>query len=305
MKGPTRSRVLSRVSRSVGHGYSPKVRSGEAQPTESADAGAQAGVQLTLPARAENVAVVRHALAGLAAAFDMHPDAIADLKTVVTEACMNVVVHAYDDGGPLEVRAWPEDDELAIAVRDYGSGIRPRVDADEDSLRLGLPLIAALSESFEISGSPGRGTEVVMRLALEPDGSGPADERSIEVLRETRVRVPAGELAAPVLSRVIGMYAARADFTVDRLSDAILLSDAISSQEPGEFPDATAQVEITELDSAFSVRLGPLREGAGERLLKRMRIPELGASLEGLADEMSVQSDDTGEFVVMRIARPD
>jgi hypothetical protein len=36
-----------------------------------------------------------------------------------------------------------------------------------------------------------------------------------------------------------------------------------------------------------------------------MRIPELGASLEGLADEMSVQSDDTGEFVVMRIARPD
>jgi anti-sigma regulatory factor (Ser/Thr protein kinase) len=283
------------------------VASGEAQPTQAEDvAGDRPGVFLTLPARAENVAIVRHALAGLAAAFDMDPDAIADLKTVVTEACMNVVAHAYDEpGGPLEVRAWPDDGHLAIAVRDFGSGIRPRVDAAEASLRLGLPLIAALSASFEISGSPGRGTEVVMRLALEPNGAVQPADRSVDALEETRVRVPAGDLAAPILSRVIGMYAARADFTVDRLSDAILLSDAISSQGPDEFPDETAQVEITELDAAFRVRLGPLRDGGGERLLDRMRIPELGASLEGLADEMAVESDSAGEFLVMRIARPD
>jgi serine/threonine-protein kinase RsbW len=266
------------------------------------------GVQLTVPSKAENVAIVRHALAGLAAALDMDTEAVADLKTVVTEACMNVVVHAYEDGdGPLEVNAWLDEPDLAVAVRDYGTGIRPRADPEVDNLRLGLPLIAALSKSFEISGSPGVGTEVVMRLPLAPsNGAGEATERPREVSRETRLRVPAGELVAPVLSRVIGMYAARADFTVDRLSDAILLSDAISAQRPDEFPDATAEVAIRDDEGgSFTVRLGPLREGGGERLLSRMRIPELGASLEALADEMSVQAGESGEFVVMRIARPD
>ena len=50
---------------------------------------------MLLPARAENVAVVRHALAGLAEEIGMDEAGIADLKTVVTEACMNVVAHAY------------------------------------------------------------------------------------------------------------------------------------------------------------------------------------------------------------------
>jgi serine/threonine-protein kinase RsbW len=284
------------------------VGSGEPQPTDlEDDATAEGGrVQLTVPARAENVAIVRHALAGLAAALDMDPHTIADLKTVVTEACMNVVVHAYEgEAGPLEVRAWPDGPDLAVAVRDYGAGIHPRADPEIESLRLGLPLIAALSRSFEISGSPGTGTEVVMRLRLAPDSPAKPPERPFEVPRETRLRVPAGELVAPVLSRIVGMYAARADFSVDRLSDAILLSDAISVQEPGHFPDATAQVAISEEDSGFTVRLGPLLEGAGEELLRRMRIPELGASLERLADEMSVESAEQGELLVMRIARPE
>lgn len=282
------------------------VEAGEAQSSDpSVPTGLDAGVQLTLPAKAENVAIVRHALAGLAAAYAMEPDAIADLKTVVTEACMNVVVHAYRDDGPLEVHAWPEDDQLAVAVRDYGVGIRPRAEPDRESLRLGLSLIAALSASVEVRGASGGGTQVVMRIALSPNGEGAPDEAPVEVPGDTRLRVEAGELVAPILSRVIGMYAARADFSVDRLSDAILLSDAISSHEPDEFPDGTAQVAITEGEGAFTVRLGPLRSGGGKRLIDQMRIPELGASLEGLADEMSVQSEADGEFLVMTVARPE
>jgi serine/threonine-protein kinase RsbW len=267
--------------------------------------GDEGGVQLTLPARAENVAIVRHALAGLAAAMEMAPEAIADLKTVVTEACMNVVVHAYEgDEGPLEVSAWREKRRMAVAVRDYGTGIRPRADPDAESLRLGLPLIAALSESFAITGSPGKGTEVTIRLPLSPNGTGEHATQVVEIDRETRLRVPAGDLVAPVLSRVIGMFAARADFSVDRLSDAILLSDAISANGPEAFPDGTAQIEIAEADGEFTVRLGPLQSGQGRALVERMRIPELGASLEGLADEMSVEAGDAGEFLAMRIARP-
>ena len=55
------------------------------------------GIQMSLPAKAENVAVVRHAIAGLAERIGMDEPSIADLKTVVTEACMNVVVHAYPE----------------------------------------------------------------------------------------------------------------------------------------------------------------------------------------------------------------
>src|SRR6476661_8589359 len=96
----------------------------------------RSGLQMSLPARAENVAVVRHALAGLADQIGMDEPGIADLKTVVTEACMNVVVHAYpaEEPGLLEVEAVPELDGLTVLVRDYGMGIRPRPDVDRPSL---------------------------------------------------------------------------------------------------------------------------------------------------------------------------
>jgi serine/threonine-protein kinase RsbW len=266
----------------------------------------ESSVQLTVPARAENVAVVRHAFAGLAAAMEMDPETIADLKTIVTEACMNVVVHAYEGkDGPLEVRAWPEEDEFVIAVRDYGNGVRPLVDPRCESLRLGFPLIAALSLSFEISGAPGHGTEVTMRVPLGTNGLAASEPPSTSVpLSETQLRVPAGDLVAPVLSRVVAMYAARADFSVDRLSDAILLSDAISANGPDEFLDGTARIAIAEEEGAFVVRIGPLEAGAGQRLRDGMKIPELDASLEGLADEIRVEETGDGELVVMRVANP-
>jgi serine/threonine-protein kinase RsbW len=262
-------------------------------------------VQLTVPALAENVAIVRHALAGLAAALEMEADAIADLKTVVTEACMNVVVHAYEeDGGPLEVRAWPEEGYLAVSVRDYGVGIRPRAEPERVSLRLGLALIAALATTFSISSKPGEGTEVLMRLPLVPEQAREREDARVEPAEGTRVRMPAGDLMAPVLSRIIGMHAARADFSVDRLSDAILLSDAVSYQDAADFPESIAEVQVTESDGAFAIRVGPLRDGGGERLLRRMQIPEIGASLEGLADDVSIESDGKGEFLVLTISQP-
>ena len=72
---------------------------------------------------------------------------------------MNVVVHAYEDGeGPIEVTATRAGENLEIIVRDEGAGFRPRPGGPRrGGLRLGLPLIAALSDGFEITGGPGRG----------------------------------------------------------------------------------------------------------------------------------------------------
>ena len=74
-------------------------------------------LDLTLPARAENVIVVRQAIAGLGEALGMPDERVDDLKTVVTEACNNVVVHAYDGGpGPMTISA-SADDELESRSR--------------------------------------------------------------------------------------------------------------------------------------------------------------------------------------------
>ena len=59
--------------------------------------GMSAAVSLRLPARPENVAVVRQALTGLGDAFDLDADLLGDIKTAVTEACNNVVLHAYEE----------------------------------------------------------------------------------------------------------------------------------------------------------------------------------------------------------------
>ncbi|MDX6582116.1 MAG: serine/threonine-protein kinase RsbW [Solirubrobacterales bacterium] len=265
---------------------------------------AEARVEFSVPARAGNVPLIRHALAGLAEALEMEPSEVADLKTVVTEACMNVVVHAYgeQENGVLEVDAWPEDSCLVVSVRDYGAGIRPLADVEHRSLRLGLPLIAALTQSFEVSGSPGHGTVVKMRVPFAPNGNGAAVVP--DAGEEARIALPAGELLAPILSRVISMFATRADFSVDELSDAVLLSDALSAGDRDRFPDGTARLTVSEQAGSFELRVGPLDQGGGKRLLDGMRIPTLDASLESLADEVRIDPEGDGEVLAIRLGRP-
>lgn len=125
-------------------------------------------LELTLPARAENVAVVRHAFGGLGDALDIGDQVLSDIKLAVTEACTNVVVHAYDDdNGPLAVAATLRADRLTVVVRDTGRGIVPR--PDSPGLGLGLPLIATLAESLELGTGANDETEVRMIFRLYDD----------------------------------------------------------------------------------------------------------------------------------------
>jgi anti-sigma regulatory factor (Ser/Thr protein kinase) len=121
-------------------------------------------VRLDLPARPEGVGVVRQALVGVADGLAIDGAVLADAKMAVTEACTNAVVHAYgDDIGRLGVEMFADDEALTVVVRDAGSGIKPRIDrTGSTALGLGLPLIAALSDAFEVRGGPGAGTEVRM-----------------------------------------------------------------------------------------------------------------------------------------------
>ncbi len=261
---------------------------------------------MALPARAENVAVVRHALAGLGEQLGMDEASLADLKTVVTEAAMNVVVHAYpeDSEGPLEVDAFPEDEGLTIEIRDRGMGIRPRPDVDRPSLRIGLTLIAALSASFEIRGGSNRGTAIRMHLRLRSDEEDPIEPPRRELPSPppaTEVRIGPPELVEAVLARVLGALAARQEIGVDRLSDAMLLSDAIAAAAPAGFADGHVALSLADRSGGVVLRVGPMMEGGAQRLRDSLDLPDVG-SLALLADDLRIERDEAGEHLVVSIA---
>ncbi|MGB7588132.1 MAG: ATP-binding protein [Solirubrobacterales bacterium] len=261
------------------------------------------GLQMALPARPENVAIVRHVLAGLAETLGMDEAGLADLKTVVTEACMNVVVHAYEgDPGPLSVDARPNADGLIVVVRDEGVGIRPQADVARPSLRLGLSLIAALSSSFSISGGLDCGTEITMSLPLRGGGArgtGPPNTIQSVLPHRTEVVIDRHELLGPVLSRVVGVLAARHDLPVDRMSDAVLVTDAIAAAAPARFSDGRVKLDLDDREEGIELRLGPMEVGGAAQVRKELQLPGVGGSLEALADELAVEELDDGEYLVI------
>jgi len=121
----------------------------------------ESDIRLTLPARAENVALVRHVLGALGEALDLPPAVTDDMRLAVTEACTNVVRHAYSgDDGTIDVVVRPTGRELEVVVADAGRGIGPSPDTAGPGL--GLPLIAALADSLEIERSASAGSRLVM-----------------------------------------------------------------------------------------------------------------------------------------------
>ena len=124
-------------------------------------------VCLNLSNRAENVLVVRQALTGVGETLGLDAIETNDLNTAVTEACNNVVLHAYEgEEGPLEVEVYALSGGIAVVVRDHGRGIRPRSGGDEEvHPGIGLPVIQALTRRVQFRDlSPG-GTEVRMEFA--------------------------------------------------------------------------------------------------------------------------------------------
>jgi Histidine kinase-like ATPase domain len=236
----------------------------------------------------------------------MDEASLADLKTVVTEACMNVVVHAYAgmEAGPLEVEADGDRDGLTVVIRDHGTGIRPRPDVERPSLRIGLTLIAALSSSFEIKGGADKGTEIRMHVPLSARENGAKAGSTFAVAAddETRIRVGPPEIVGPVLSRALSALAARQDISVDRLSDTMLLSDAISARAPQGFTDGHVSLRIAELPEGIELKVGPMTHGGAERLRASFELPEVGGSLEALTDELRVEEGDEGEYLVVGIS---
>jgi anti-sigma regulatory factor (Ser/Thr protein kinase) len=125
-------------------------------------------VRLNLPARPENVAVVRHVLGAFAEALHLPLEVVEDMRLAVTEACTNVVRHAYGgrEPGPLEIIIRPDGDVFEVIVSDEGRGIGPSPDTAGPGL--GLPLIAALADGLEIQHAPRAGSRLAMSFVCRP-----------------------------------------------------------------------------------------------------------------------------------------
>jgi serine/threonine-protein kinase RsbW len=255
----------------------------------------KADVRLSLPALPENVPLVRQALAGLADELGIDPARASDMKIALTEACTNAVMHAYGEQvGPLEVVMETNRGRLELAVRDRGHGMRPLPSESEGPpLGFGLALIASLSDEFGIVGGR-HGTEV--RIAFFLDGITDAPPLVVQ-LPETApptsecimLSLTSGDHAGAVLGRVVSLVAARADFSIDRLSDAQIVSDAIAGAAGAHTVDGSLRVGIEEHANGFDLIVGPLVAGGGDSLVRATQLPGLGGLLERLADRLDVE----------------
>lgn len=128
------------------------------------DLPALSNLRLVLPARAENVALVRHTVAAAAEERGLPPHMVEDMRLAVTEACTNVVRHAYTDEGDMEVSVELTGRGMRVVVEDQGRGIGQSTDSEGPGL--GLRVIAALVSELEIERGRARGSRVSMRFAI-------------------------------------------------------------------------------------------------------------------------------------------
>jgi serine/threonine-protein kinase RsbW len=269
-------------------------------------------VRLTLSNKPENVLLVREMLTGVAEMVDLDGSDLNDIRTAVTEACNNVVLHAYEgDEGPLEVEVYGgARSALEVVVRDRGTGIRPRIrDARETALGIGLAVIQALVRRVEFRDSSGGGTEVRMEFAAPSaralrtlgNGSEAHDEITPAQLPTTTglTIVPAG-LAGTVLPRVLTVLAARAHFSADRISDAQLLADALVAHVRESVRDRPLAVSVAVQARQLELHIGPLRQGSARGIVESA-VDGLGPVIERLADNHRVSSDGSSETLALKL----
>ena len=260
--------------------------------TVELDLGAQeAGSSIRLPARESGVAVVRQFVTGMGNMLHLDEHACEDLKLAATEACTNAVLHAYPDGsGPMEVQVdTAEGEDLVVVVRDHGRGPPSGDVLDDDHEGYGLSLIEAVSDELRLDPVEGGGTAVRMRFRHA---------------RETPEE-PLDAVHSPVLRRVIALMAAHAGFSMDRLSDAVLVAETLAAHPPDHATNGVVRVAIDDEGSAVVMRVGPLVDGGAAALLESSRLPAYGPVLEHLADgvEADTSQADMGEYLVVRLAR--
>lgn len=275
-------------------------------------------VRLELTSRPEAARLVRSMSSAAAAALGFDSELLADVNTAVTEACNNVILHAYGDGtGPMSVELRSGEGGVEVRVCDQGDGIRHTM-PDRDGLKVGLALMSAVADRAEFINVPDGGTEV--RLAFRP----PAGRRissSSDARRNTDgssawqaelhsglngdvvLTVSPVALLGPVLGRIGRALAPSAGFSLQRCYDVFLLSDAIGAHAERAATSASISVALGAHDRRLEFALAPLRVGTSVSL-EQDGSPSLGDTLAGLTEELAFVTRDGHETLQVSMRDP-
>ncbi len=133
-------------------------------------------VKLEFPGKSVNEAFARSCAACFAAQLDPTLEELGDLKTAVSEAVTNAIVHAYphEVGKVLMKLRILEDNVLEVTVRDWGCGI-PDVEkameplyttGGEERSGMGFSIMECFTDSLRVRSKPGKGTTVILRKRI-------------------------------------------------------------------------------------------------------------------------------------------
>jgi anti-sigma regulatory factor (Ser/Thr protein kinase) len=274
-------------------------------------------LRLTLSNRSENVSLVRDVLAGLAAAIELDQRALDDIKAAVTEACNNVVLHAYRRGeGPLEVELYTDTGAIVVVVRDAGVGIGTRLQSGEESgLGIGLRMIRALVDSVEFQAAgaaPGRegsaGTEVRMKFGvagarplegLQGDGSfEPSATAARELGSTLAMTLAPARLAATVLPRLLSLVAVRAQLSSDCVSDAQRVAIALGRYVEQSGNGGQVSIGIRTGPHGLELRVAPVPTDVAKDL-----VADAGEDGQGpvIASLGAPEATGNGQTLVLRL----
>ena len=133
---------------------------------------------LEFDSRSQNEGFVRVAVAAFATQLDPTMEELGDIKTAVSEAVTNAIVHAYPDSiGRISMRLRILDNHvLEISIRDWGRGIENVEQAmtplystgGEDRSGMGFTIMGSFMDKLKVRSTPGKGTTVTMLRTICP-----------------------------------------------------------------------------------------------------------------------------------------
>ena len=133
-------------------------------------------IKLEFPSLSANEALARSAAAAFAAQLDPTLEELGDIKTAVSEAVTNCIVHAYpQEIGTIGLRLrLLHGDELEIQVRDWGKGIENLEEAmtplytsgGQERSGMGFTIMESFMDKLRVRSAPGKGTTVLMRRTV-------------------------------------------------------------------------------------------------------------------------------------------
>jgi len=139
-------------------------------------------INLTFPAKSINEGFARLVIMGFIAPLDPSSQELTEIKTVVSEAVTNAIIHGYesDENGLIELKASLEGTKLRVTVADRGMGIENVEQAkqplfttkvEEERSGLGFMIMESFTDTFEVKSALGQGTSVTFEKSLLSDQS--------------------------------------------------------------------------------------------------------------------------------------